>query len=489
MGGAGKATFAISSVDARGIAPRGTIGKNEGVTKQRTSPSLVLVGHGSTLDRRAAEPVYRAADRLRDEFASVRVAFWKEQPSIDDAIESSASDAVVVVPYFMADGYYVADAIPTAIGLTAWPELAVETVSAKSVAYTNAIGSHPGALAALESTVRESLSGRDPRDVCVALVGHGTRRTSSSRYSVVHASEALRRTGRYAEVQAAFLDDDPSVADVLSSWSQDILVIPFMVADGPHVRVDLVEALALDSFEEFGVPLNVGDRTITLAAPLGTRCEMTNIVRARADEVRGLLPEAAPSDAALAQFFDELRATPLLLGGLHIEGTPDAWAVRAESDATADEDRLLSRPARGAWRWWRRNDLGQHRPWLAGTDAPTGWIVRGTGSAELWELLELLSPGGLVSWSRGRSGSLRAFSFAELAARQTGPMRAARGFEIERLEELTGGICHMCRRRVVWRAATAVPAPRGGASDSPACELPCGRLISEACRRVRESRA
>lgn len=451
--------------------------------------SLVLIGHGSTVDRRAAEPVYRTADRLRDAFASVRVAFWKEQPSIDDAIESSASDEVIVVPYFMADGYYVADAIPTALGLTEWPEVRVETRGSKQVAYTHAVGSHPDAVEVLEATIRESLAGRDPEDVCVALVGHGTRRRSSSRFSVLHACDALRATGRYAEVRPAFIDDEPGIPELFDAWSTEILVVPYMVADGPHVRSDLVSALRLPGFEQFGVARAVGDHSVTLAAPIGTRREMTRFVEARVAEVLDVFVDREARERQLNRALDELldamATTPITLGAVQVTGHSESWSVRARNDADVPADALERRPSRGAWRWWRRNDRGAYRPWLAGTDAPSGWLVEGSGAAALWDLLELLSPGGLVAWYRHRSGSLRSFSFTGVAARQSGPMRAARGFEVGDLEDLIGSICHSCERRVVWRATRGIDAPRGGAAEGPPCELPCGRLLSEACRRVR----
>ena len=451
---------------------------------------LILLGHGSSIDRRAAEPVYRAAERIRDEFASVRVAFWKEQPSIDDAIESVAADVVVVVPYFMADGYYVTEALPAELGLRDWPERDVEMIGSRRVAYTGAVGSDAAAQTALDASIRESVGDRAESDVAVALVGHGTRRSASSRYSVIEAADALRAQNRFAEVMSVFLDDEPGVSDVFESWSSDVIVVPYMVADGPHVRGDLVGELGLEGFEEFGVPIDTNGKSITLADPLGTRREMMKAVRSRiAEGVQALGASVVPvltepSDAA-QNLLAAASARPVVLGNLAIAAADGEWRITHHADQDRGAEGLHVAPDRAAWLWWRRNDAGGFRPWISGTDAPTGWQVVGEGESQLRELLAILAPGAIMAWHRARESRLRAFSFAECAGQQSGPLRAARGFDIGRLEEIVGAICHTCARRVVWRADRGVPAPRGGAAESPACERPCGRLLSESARRVR----
>ena len=451
---------------------------------------LILLGHGSSIDRRAAEPIYRAAERVRDEFASVRVAFWKEQPSIDDALQSVAADAVVVVPYFMADGYFVAEALPAALGLSEWPERSVETVGANQIAYTNAVGSHPAAMTALDAAIRESLRGAEESDVTVALVGHGTRRSASSRYSVIEAADTLRARNRFAEVRAVFLDDEPGVEEIFETRSNDVVVVPYMVSDGPHVRQDLVTALGLTSFEEFGVAQQTKGKSVTLAEPLGMRREMMKAVRARVDE--GVAALGASSISALSeqshaseQLLVAARRVPVTLGNVQVNAAESSWLVRNARDGGRPDEELSEAPERACWRWWRRNDAGGYRPWLSGTDAPTGWKVVGDGEEALRELLAVVAPGALMAWHRERESRSRTFSFAAVASVQSGPLRAARGFEIERLDELVGGICHTCARRVVWRAEKGIPAPRGGGAESPPCERPCIRLLAEAARRVR----
>lgn len=462
---------------------------SERVTDNTKHLGLILLGHGSSIDRRSAEPVYRAAERCREHFASVRVAFWKEQPSIADALGEIDADAVIVVPYFMANGWFVMEALPTAIGLEHWPELPCETALGKRVAYTQAVGSHPSVHGTVEALVRGAIGERPAQDIAVAIVGHGTTRSTTSRFSAIEAGDALRATNQFSEVINVFLDDEPGVAEVFQTWSSDVVVVPFMVSDGPHVRVDLVQALGLETVPDFGQVVSAGDKTLTITEPVGASRELMVAVKARIREAAdsiGPVNGAAlpPCETAVSELLLAANQAPVELGNVVLHADGEAWTLCRSGEAASPEE-LRELPARAPWRWWRRNSAGGYRPWLSGTDAPDGWIVRGTDRSRLQDLLAVVAPGALMSRHRSVTGSLVPNSFSALAAKQAGPTRAARGFALEELEELVGGICHNCARKVVWRAAKGVAAPRGGGAPSPPCETPCQRLFSEAARRVR----
>ena len=55
--------------------------------------------------------------RDRDRFDEVHALFMDEEPEIDDVTDHFASDDVVVVPLFVADGYHTQEDIPADMGI------------------------------------------------------------------------------------------------------------------------------------------------------------------------------------------------------------------------------------------------------------------------------------------------------------------------------------------------------------------------------------
>ncbi len=70
--------------------------------------ALILAGHGSTKNAESSRFTRETAHRIRERgiFAEVRSAFWKEQPSYTEAIQGLRAKKVVVVPWFLASGYF-----------------------------------------------------------------------------------------------------------------------------------------------------------------------------------------------------------------------------------------------------------------------------------------------------------------------------------------------------------------------------------------------
>src|SRR5690349_13858100 len=87
--------------------------------KSCQNATLILVGHGSTLNAESAEPTYQHAAELRrkDLFAEVLEAFWKQEPGISGVLRGAFSPEVFVVPLFISEGYFTEQVIPRELGL------------------------------------------------------------------------------------------------------------------------------------------------------------------------------------------------------------------------------------------------------------------------------------------------------------------------------------------------------------------------------------
>src|ERR1700681_1887097 len=78
---------------------------------RKGNAALLIVGHGSTVDPDSRTPTlaHAAEIRRRGIFADVPCAFWKEEPSLRDALflfGEPAIKEVYVVPNFISEGYF-----------------------------------------------------------------------------------------------------------------------------------------------------------------------------------------------------------------------------------------------------------------------------------------------------------------------------------------------------------------------------------------------
>src|SRR5919198_5263950 len=88
----------------------------------RSESALLIVGHGSTVNPDSSAPTLAHAAEIwrRGIFADVQWAFWKEEPSLRDALFLFDVDVVrevYVVPNFISEGYFTQTVIPRELQL------------------------------------------------------------------------------------------------------------------------------------------------------------------------------------------------------------------------------------------------------------------------------------------------------------------------------------------------------------------------------------
>ncbi|WP_247731172.1 DR2241 family protein [Halovivax limisalsi] len=294
----------------------------DGVTSgSLAATTLVLVGHGSHHSARSADPVYAHADRIRDRgaFAAVRTAFWKESPSPREVRRTVPTARAVVVPVFMAAGYFTETVLPRELGLDD-----ASAVEGGTVAYAEPVGTHPAVSTVVGDRV-DRLVGDRERDVGVAIVAHGTDRHAGSAAAARAHADRLREAGRYQEVRALYLDESPAVDALTDHFAaEDLVVVPLFVSDGPHARTDVPAAIGLvdgdravesgaaeplDGAGDVVVAAGAGDEPVELdghrvryAGAVGTDPLLADVILDRAREARALTgasePPATPTDSS-----------------------------------------------------------------------------------------------------------------------------------------------------------------------------------------------
>ncbi|SEV98061.1 CbiX/SirB N-terminal domain-containing protein [Natrinema salifodinae] len=301
--------------------------------------ALVVAAHGSHLNPDASDPTYAHADTVRETgaFDEVREAFWKEEPHFREVVRTLESDEVFVVPLFISEGYFTEQVIPRELRLEDWgPEkwdsdgtsasqatLEAEDVG-KTIHYCGPVGTHDAMTdvivqraetATADPDVGEVAGSKDPearRSISdggfgLAVVGHGTERNENSAKAIEYHTERIREQGRFDEVKALFMDEEPEVDDVTDYFeTEDVVVVPLFIADGYHTQEDIPEDMGLTEDYRLGwdVPAEVDGHRIWYTGAVGTEDLMADVLLERAadagadiGDARETVRELAGSDA------------------------------------------------------------------------------------------------------------------------------------------------------------------------------------------------
>ena len=207
--------------------------------------ALILAGHGSTKNAESSRFTRETAHRLREReiFAEVRAGFWKEEPSFADALRGLRSKRAVVVPWFLAKGYFTTQILSREFGETAGVECRV----------TEPIGSRPEILGQLQKRAARLLALKkwERLEVSLLLASHGTPLHAGSRGAAVDLAGELAKDG-YRMARAVFLEEEPKIADwkeVVASGGP-VIVLPHFLAGGLHGSEDVPKLLGIAGARE-----------------------------------------------------------------------------------------------------------------------------------------------------------------------------------------------------------------------------------------------
>ncbi|WP_435124917.1 CbiX/SirB N-terminal domain-containing protein [Halobaculum sp. D14] len=284
------------------------------------SQALVIVAHGSHLNPDSSAPTYDHADTVRatGAFDEVRTGFWKEEPHLREVLRTVESEEVFVVPLFVSEGYFTEQVIPRELRLDGWDvddwgsdglsaDVATYTAAdtGQTVHYCGPVGTHSSMTDVL---VRRAESVTDDPDVGdgfgLAVVGHGTERNENSAKAIEYHADRVRDRGRFDEVQALYMDEEPEVDDVTDHFeSDDVVVVPLFIADGFHTQEDIPEDMGLtdDYRTGYDVPAAVDGHRIWYAGAVGTEPLLADVVLERAADA------GADVDAAVERVRESTR--------------------------------------------------------------------------------------------------------------------------------------------------------------------------------------
>lgn len=460
--------------------------------------AVVLVAHGSAHSGASSEPVRAMGRALAARgFTEVGTGFWKEEPFLHQALDTVRCPRVVVVPLFLAQGYFSRVVVPRELGL----RYGLTTTASRQIRLLSPIGADPELDGLVLDRARSALpEGSAHDEALVVVLGHGTRLDPGSADTVLQVCRRLERRSEFARVAPAFIDQEPQLAEVADRAAEPlVVVVPFLVAAGFHGGGTVPEELADTGREGRHVRAGVL-RKIVYTEPIGTHPALIDtVVRKILDARFDTEPVEAGAphgthvaftalEAALADQVSRLGSVIFLEVEIRAQG--DAYLLRHGADGGAADGVLVVQPDTGALEELaRRTSGGSHRPLRTAAGLPTGWRYRASGIRELVNALIALYGPAVVHWHLGDQGRLRSTGFAEVAARQTGVYAALQRVEPTAVSDAIRHCCegHPCLRSRVWdwSSSSAVRAPQAAATAPSAraglavpCPAPCPILLS-----------
>jgi sirohydrochlorin cobaltochelatase len=217
---------------------------------QQPESALLIVGHGSTVNPDSSAPSLAQAEAIREHgvFREVACCFWKEEPSLRDALlffREPEIREVYVVPNFISEGYFTETVIPRELEL----EGRLTTRPGGQVwKYCEPVGNHPAVTELLLRRAREIAPGVAAAETTLLIVGHGTALNENSAVAAKREVEKISALDTYASVQNAYMEEAPLISDwARLTTTPNVVVVPFFISDGLHSYQDIPVLLGIES--------------------------------------------------------------------------------------------------------------------------------------------------------------------------------------------------------------------------------------------------
>lgn len=116
--------------------------------------ALVLLGHGTDLNKNSSGVIYLNAGRIRERglYDTVEVGFLDQEPEIGKVVAGVEAESVILIPVFIAEGWHTRETIPEDLGLTG----EVTARADRTIFYGAPVGTHPSMAGLISARARET---------------------------------------------------------------------------------------------------------------------------------------------------------------------------------------------------------------------------------------------------------------------------------------------------------------------------------------------
>jgi sirohydrochlorin cobaltochelatase len=209
---------------------------------------LLIVAHGSTVNPDSGAPTLAHAAEIRGRkvFANVQCAFWKEEPSLRDALflfDPESILEVYVVPNFISEGYFTQTVVPRELELNG---RITKRSNGQIWRYCEPVGNHSLMTDLLLKRARDVAADAVPGETSLLIVAHGTDLNEKSAVAAKREAEKIRALGKYVAVLNVYMEEPPLVSDWRKlTETSNVVVVPFFISDGLHSYEDIPRLLGI----------------------------------------------------------------------------------------------------------------------------------------------------------------------------------------------------------------------------------------------------
>lgn len=109
---------------------------------QAREAGLIIIGHGTERNSNSAEVIYRVTREAEDAqaFGEVRTGFLDQPPEVGDVLDAMERQTVVLVPFFVAEGWHTQETIPDDLGINRPAVSSVTVQEHRTVYYAAPVG-------------------------------------------------------------------------------------------------------------------------------------------------------------------------------------------------------------------------------------------------------------------------------------------------------------------------------------------------------------
>lgn len=486
----------------------------------KPNSALLIVGHGSTENPDSSTPYFDHADEIRSRgvFAEVHVCFWKEEPSMREALYMIDSSEIYIVPDFISEGYFTQDVIPRELELDGHTTIR----DGKTLHYCLPVGVHPSMTALILRRAKEVAPDADPADTTLIITGHGTGLNQNSTKAIKDQADLIAASSvGYALVTDAYMEEQPLIAD----WDKlaktnNVVVVPFFISDGLHSFQDIPVMLGLE--KEVGPaasqtdifrhnPNKLRGKNLYYSSAIGTEPLMADVILdqiADFDKKYSPAPPEIGTTKNLAYHLKKLVQSGILqIGQIQIQRDLCEFTYLLHH---MDDEDLATQPAFGGLDHHHGSgdsrdistyaEDGEYRFTKGKTNLRRGWIMTLDDEQELLRALDQFYPGCTALFMKHKEGMLPIENLREKLGRQTGMYRYAGTISDKGAQKLIQKVCgpaHNCAKRILWKLDPETPlddseASRfngipGGATEAHAipliCREACNHFVAE-CRKA-----
>jgi hypothetical protein len=254
------------------------------------------------------------------------------------------------------------------------------------------------------------------------------------------------------------LDAEPAINSIFHSSQQtNIIAVPFFLADGSHVSIDVPEALGI----QYGdYPAAVEGFQLYYTPPVGTDESVCELILDLARESG--LPFSS-TEAKDWTNFPQFGARELL-DKLKNEHELHFGQLCLKFDAVypIDSSKVIKLKSSQSLRKHLRTN--PYRPLAYSDDLPTDWLVTIEDPSHIPSVVETVYPQALADWANHQQGKLEIENLESLITRQVGDFRNLI-LDEQRIAETIESVCGRCTHQPLW-------------ADSEGDKLPCPRACN-----------